>query len=184
MASFSLYIPLLTNVEGGYQALPQDSGNYNSLNQLVGTNHGISAPVYEKYIGHPPTAQEMKTMSLDTALKIYRAWYWDKINASRILNQSIANVIVDHAVNAGVAAAGKLVQNTINKTFGFKLVVDGVIGNNTINAINSIADQKKLHDALINARKEFYQGIGGVFLTGWLYRLTKFVYDEKKKYLA
>lgn len=180
MAIFSSYIPLLLNVEGGYQALPGDNGNYNSLGQLVGTNYGISAKVYENWIGRPPSVADMKAITKDLSIMIYRSWYWDAIGASFINNQSIANLIVDHAVNAGVYAAGKMTQEVLNEKFGFNLVVDGAIGYNTRQAINSV-EPKELHEQIKEARKEHYESIGGEFLKGWLKRLTKFVFSEKKK---
>jgi lysozyme family protein len=33
MANFNLFIPILQKIEGGYQQLSKDRGNYNSLGQ-------------------------------------------------------------------------------------------------------------------------------------------------------
>jgi lysozyme family protein len=181
MAVFSKYIPMLIAAEGGYQKTPSDSGNYNSLNQLVGTNHGISAPVYEQWINKVPTESMMRAMTKSEALQIFKAWYWDGISASKIINQSVANIIVDHAVNAGQGRAGKIVQGVLNNTFNYNLVVDGAIGPVTIAGINSV-NQYQLHEAIKQGRKDHYNSIGGQvsndFLTGWLIRLNKFVYKE------
>lgn len=178
-ASFYTYLPLLEAAEGGYQKLVNDSGNYNSLGQLVGTNYGISAPVYENWIGRPPSEQDMRSITKSMANEIYKAWYWDRIGASLIDNQSIANVIVDHAVNAGVGAAGKLVQRVLNNHFGFNLVVDGVIGPQTRSAINRV-DPAILHTKIIEAREQFYRDLGGPWLNVWLNRLKLFVFQKKK----
>lgn len=180
MATFNLYIPLLSAVEGGYQNLVGDSGNYNSLGQRVGTNHGIAAKTYEIWIGRPPSVNDMKNMSKTEALEIMKAWYWDKTNASMINNQSVAEIIVDHAVNAGVSRAGKMAQEVLNRNFGYSLSVDGVIGNRTIQAINSVPSSE-LHTKLKEYRENYYKSIGGEFLNGWLDRLKKFVFTEKKK---
>jgi lysozyme family protein len=181
MAVFSKYIPLLNVVEGGFQKIVSDSGNYNSLNQLVGTNHGISAPVYEQWINQIPTEAMMRAMSKSVALQIFKAWYWDGINASDIKNQSVAEIIVDHAVNAGQGRAGKIVQRVLNDVFNYNLAVDGAIGPVTIAGINSV-NQSQLHKAIKQGRKDHYNSIGGQvsidFLDGWLIRLTKFVYQD------
>jgi len=179
MAIFTAYITLLKNAEGGYQNLPQDTGNYNSKGELVGTNHGISAKTYENWIGRPPSVADMKNITLNLALEIYKAWYWNKIGAAYISNQSIANLIVDHAVNAGIGAAGKLAQSVLNQYFNYNLVEDGIIGNQTRTALNSV-DQELLHNYLKNERENFYRNIGGVFLKTWLNRLTLFVFEKKK----
>jgi lysozyme family protein len=184
MSKFSLYIPLLIEAEGGFQILANDSGNYNSRGELVGTNHGISAPVYEEWIGRPPTEQDMRQITKTIALEIYKAWYWNKIGANYIKNQSIANLIVDHGVNAGVGAAGKMVQEVLNTEFGFDLVVDGAIGSKTRAAINAV-NQNELHEALKAARERFYKRLNNSFWEGiWLNRLKKFVFSEKKKSLG
>lgn len=179
MATFEAYTPLLIAVEGGYQAMPADSGNYNSRGELVGTNYGISAKVYEKWINRPPSVTDMKTITKTIALEIYKAWYWNKIGGSFINNQSIANIIIDHAVNAGVYSAGKMVQTILNEQFNENLSVDGAIGTLTLKAINNAAPEV-LHEAIIDARAEFYESIGGTFLKGWLKRLNAFVFEKKK----
>lgn len=180
MASFDAYIPLLIAAEGGYQNLVSDSGNYNSRGELVGTNHGISAPVYENWIARVPTEADMRAMSKTVALEIMKSWYWNKLSASFIENQSIANIIVDHGVNAGTGAIGTMVQKILNNSFGYNLIIDGSIGNKTIEAINSVNAQI-LHEAIKTARHNFYLKIGGEFLSVWLNRLSTFVFTEKKK---
>lgn len=180
MASFNLYIPLLTAVEGGYQNLVGDSGNYNSKGERVGTNYGIAAKTYESWIGYPPSIADMKAMTKTVALEIMKAWYWDKVSASKINNQSIAEMIADHAVNAGTGRAGRMVQEVLNNSFGLSLTVDGAIGPKTIAAINSV-DQEKLHQALKDYRQNYYNAIGGEFLKVWLNRLKRFTYEKKKQ---
>lgn len=180
MASFEAYKPLLLQVEGGYQAHPEDNGNYNTEGHLVGTNYGISAPVYENWIGRLPTVADMKAITKAIAFQIYKANYWDACKGDYFKNQSVANLVIDHAVNAGVASAGRLVQRVLNNEFGYNLAVDGVIGNATINAINSIIDQKRLHDRILESRESFYLQIGGPFVDGWLVRLSNFVFQKKK----
>tara|TARA_R110002111_G_scaffold249679_1_gene313676 strand:+ start:5336 stop:5944 length:609 start_codon:yes stop_codon:yes gene_type:complete len=179
MASFSTYKPLLLAVEGGYQKLVNDNGNYNSNMELVGTNYGISAPVYEKWIGRVPSEKDMRNIKKSTALDIMKKWYWDIIGASQISNQSIANIIVDHGVNAGVRTAGLLVQRLLVAKFNQDLVIDGIIGAKTRLAINTVP-AKEFHDAFLDIRKEQYAKIGGSFYDGWISRLSSFVYKNEK----
>lgn len=180
MASFNLYIPLLSAVEGRYQNLKGDKGNYNSLGHQVGTNYGIAAKTYEAWIGRPPTIADMKAITKTVALEIMKAWYWDKMKASAIHNQSVAEMIVDHAINAGPERAGIMAQEVLNKTFGFKLKVDGIIGSLSLAAINSV-DQEWFHQALKTYRSNYYNSVGGEFLKTWTNRIKRFVYVEKKK---
>ena len=182
MAQFNTYLPLLQQVEGGYTDNPNDNGNWTGgkkgIGHLVGTNKGVSAPVYAKWIGRTPTVADMKGITGAVANTIFKQWYWDKVNASRINDQSVANIIVDHAVNAGAAAAGKLVQKVLNEKFRKNIRVDGGIGNETITAINSVVPYQ-LHEAIKEARLDFYKSINQpTFIAGWTNRLQEFVYDK------
>jgi lysozyme family protein len=180
MANFQLFIPLLQKVEGGYQNLAADTGNYNSLGQRVGTNFGISARFYEDIIGRPPTVADMKAITKSQATAIYKKYFWDDVQGDLLIDQSVANIIADGAVNKGESPIGRVVQTILNRDFGKKLVVDGDIGRVTAAAINSV-DQKQLFEKIKNARITYYIALGGVFLDGWLKRLETFVYNEKKQ---
>lgn len=181
MANFLLFIPLLQKVEGGYQNLLGDGGNLNSLGQRVGTNHGISARFYEDIIGRPPTVADMKAITKAYAQQLYKTYFWDDVHGDLINNQSIANIIADHAVNSGEYPIGNIVQDILNQHYGKNLVNDGDIGVKTAQAINSIANQQELFNRIKQARVDYYNSIGGQFLAGWLTRLKTFVYSEKKR---
>lgn len=181
MANFSLFIPLLQKVEGGYQNLLGDGGNYNSLGQRVGTNFGISARFYEGIIKRPPTVADMKAITKIYAEQLYKKYFWDQVHADILINQSVANIITDHAVNGGESSIGKIVQTILNKNYNKGLKVDGDIGVKTAQAINSIPNQQELFDLIKQGRQEAYVKLGGEFLAGWLTRLKTFVYTEKKQ---
>ncbi len=177
MANFTVFSNLVLRLEGGYQNHPSDKGNYNSLGQLVGTNLGISAPVYENWINRPPSAMDMKAIDKATANAIYKVLYWDKVKGDAMKTQELANLIADHAVNAGTGSAGKIVQRVLNTHFGSRLAVDGVIGNLTISDVNAV-NQSKLFDAILAARERFYKSLNQpAFLQGWLHRLRPFYED-------
>lgn len=180
MAKFHLFIPLVHLAEGGFQKMPTDTGNYNSLNQLVGTNKGISAPVYEAYIGNPPTEADMRAITTATANAIYKRNYWDKLKADNIKTQEVANVLVDHGVNAGTGGATKLVQRVLNESFNKNLRVDGGFGNLTLTAMNSVS-QVKLQSAIVIARENYYNSLASQYpeyIKGWLNRLKPFYEDS------
>jgi len=179
MANFQLFIPLLLKVEGGYQNDTNDNGNLNSLGQRVGTNHGISARFYESILKRPPTVADMKAINKQYAIQLYKQYFWDSIKGDLIENQSIANLICDHAINGGESSIGKIVQQVLNTNFGKNLVIDGDIGVKTAQAINSV-NQQQFFDKIKQARESFYYAIGGSYLNGWLNRLKSFVYSEKK----
>ncbi|MEL6357990.1 MAG: glycosyl hydrolase 108 family protein, partial [Bacteroidota bacterium] len=101
MASFDTAYTLVAQAEGGYQKFSDDPGNYNSLGQLVGTNWGISAPVYENFIGRPPSEEDMRRMTRGQAKALYRALFWNDIQGDEIVDQQVANIFFDGRVNHG-----------------------------------------------------------------------------------
>jgi lysozyme family protein len=173
MADFNLFIPLLQKIEGGYQNLSGDKGNKNSLGKLVGTNYGISAAFYEGIIKRPPTVADMKAITKEKAKQLYKKYFWDAILGDTLKNQSIANIIADHAVNSGESPIGTIVQKILKYDFGKAIKIDGDIGKETRDSINSV-NQKQLFDKIKLARANYYNSIGGQFLTSWLDRLKNF----------
>lgn len=173
MANFNLFIPILQRIEGGYQNLVGDTGNYNSLGQRVGTNYGISARFYEGIIKRPPTVADMKAITKEKAKQLYKKYFWDDVQGDTLKSQSIANLIADHAVNSGESPIGYIVQKILINHFGKKIAYDGDIGPVTAKTINSV-NQKLLFDKVKAAREGYYNSLGGEFLTSWLNRLKNF----------
>lgn len=159
MANFDSYIVSVKSFEGGYQDRGDDPGNFNSRRELVGTNHGISAKTYQRWIGYPPSIEDMKNITLQIAQEIFKVWYWDKVNASSISSQEVAENIVDHAINAGVFSSAKIVQEVLNIHFNQSLQIDGIIGRRTIDAINK-TPSKELFRRISEHRLSYYRKIG------------------------
>lgn len=173
MANFNLFIPILQKIEGGYQNLAGDKGNYNSLGQRVGTNYGISAVFYEGIIKRPPTVADMKAITKERAKQLYKKYFWDDIQGDTLKSQSIANLIADHAINSGESPIGTIVQRILKQDFGIAIKIDGDIGKITAGIINTV-NQKQLFDKIKTARANYYNGLGGEFLNSWLNRLKNF----------
>jgi len=171
MANFQAALALVLKAEGGYQNDARDSGNRNSRGELVGTNYGISAPVYEAWIGRPPTIADMRNMTRAAAGEIYRDRYWNRVRGDDINDQPIANLIFDGTVNHGVSRGVKMVQKVLN------IRQDGVFGTQTLAAVNA-AIPAALYNAIKTERIRFYRQIAkndnAAFLQGWLNRMEKF----------
>lgn len=172
MADFNIAYPLVADAEGGYQNATQDTGNYNSLEQLVGTNWGINAQVYESFIGRPPSEQDMRDMSQSTAKDIYRANYWERIQGNLINSQPLANIIFDGHVNHGNRGI-RLLQEVL------ALPQDGILGPLTLGLVNG-GDEATIYNAYKQRRIDFYNYLVqrtpafSVFLKGWLKRINDF----------
>lgn len=165
MANFDLFINRLLRLEGGYVNNPYDRGGC--------TCKGITLPVFRGVYGAGLDCDDLKAITDDDAGKIYKSQYWNPCNADKIKSQRIANLLVDWAVNSGVRTACKGLQRIL----GVK--VDGIIGEQTLNAINCFEDDGFIYDALMDERKEFYHRIVArdesqeCFLKGWLNRLKE-----------
>lgn len=111
MAVFDKFFEFLQRSEQGYQNHPGDTGNLNSRGIAVGTNHGLSAKVYEQYLGRVPTEQDMRQMSRTTAREVIHQVYWNQmVHGDQIKSQMVANAIGDVAVTsekAGISLANQ-----------------------------------------------------------------------------
>jgi len=135
MADFLTAHKLTSINEGGYTNDRLDPGNWTNgkINSgiLVGTNHGISAPVLMRYLKRLPTADEMRNLKVETAHEIYRKNYWNLIKGDQIKDQGVANVIYDNAVNIGAAGAVKMAQKEVGT------LQTGVMDSKTLKKLNA-----------------------------------------------
>lgn len=175
MANFNRFFQKLLKHEGGFVDHPDDPGG--------ATNKGITFNTFKEHafeIRVEPTIENLKSLSDDQAMSIYKTHYWDKINGDNIENQSVAEMFFDFSVMSG--GAPKVMQRVL-KSMGHDINVDGKIGHNTINAINS-SNQRELFDNLKNARKEYLKDLIKknpklkTFEKGWMKRVDSFEYKE------
>lgn len=170
MASFPLFINRLLRCEGGFVNHPNDYGKC--------TNKGITLGVFQSHYGSGVNCEDLKTLTDEQASKIYKSDYWDVCKADKIKSQRIANLLVDFAVNSGCKTAIKALQRVLGVS------VDGVIGNQTLSALNAFSDDSFVYDAFMDERKEFYYRIVArdesqeVFLEGWLNRLKSWEREQ------
>lgn len=130
-------IDKVLDTEGGYVNDPLDSGGE--------TNWGITVKVAREngYLG------DMEDMPKAVAHSIYYKQYvivpgFDKIMA---ISEQIAEELIDTGVNMGVSVAGRFLQRALNalnnqSTDYPDLVVDGKIGNTSINALKSFLNKR------------------------------------------
>lgn len=171
MANFNTSYYRTAQHEGGYQANPNDTGNYNSLGELVGTNHGINAQVYENWLGYPPTQQQMANMPQSTAKLIFQTRFWSKMMGDQISSQPLADIIYDGIVNHGKGV--ELLQQVLG------IVDDNIFGATTLTAVQA-ADPGQLYVDYKERRRKYYIWLANwrpanqVFLQGWLNRLNTY----------
>ena len=116
---FENAVDKLLKHEGGYVDDPADKGGE--------TNFGISKAVYLDL--------DIKNLTRDEAKEIYFRDYWQKNRYGDINNQKIAEKVFDLAVNMGSFRANCLLQIAVNYA-GTPVVIDGMIGPQTLSAVN------------------------------------------------
>ena len=173
MDRFKKFLDYIFEVEGGYTNDENDRGG--------ATNFGITHYDAKKYLGY---TGDMRDFKKSDAEKIYEKVYYRGNHIDKITDDRVALSIFDWAVNSGGKGIKKA-QIVANK-FGANLIIDGIIGNKTLEAITAIEPEaflKEYHEI----QRTFYKNLAARdssqegFLKGWLNRVnTKEKFIEKE----
>ena len=167
--------------EGGLSKHTRDSASRHPVPDGSGnhTNKGITWRVFASIYGNSADAvARFYKMSHEDFKGIY-SLYWKGVKADLIQSQILGEYVTDFAWGSGVAGASRQVQKWLN-TQGYKMAVDGKIGNQTVTAINHLIKEKGEKAAFesLNAhRRHFLSGLKDfdVFGKGWYNRLNDFI---------
>ena len=168
-------ISQIIGVEGGYVDDAADSGGETryGITERTARTHGYTGLMSE--------------LPYDLAYAIIKVDYWDKLSLSNIeeLSGIIAEEIADTAVNTGTHRAAVLLQRALNvfnnqQQYYKDLVVDGLVGYKTINALKSYLKKRGaegeivLHTLLNCLQGSFYASLvlqrekDEKFIFGWI----------------
>lgn len=171
MANVQKLVPFILKWEGGFVNDPDDLGG--------ATNKGVTFATYKQYIkkkGMPePTIEDLKGVTDAEWTEILKTMYWDRWQADKIQNQSLANILVDW-----VWASGNNGIKRPQKILG--VTVDGIVGEKTLTALNA-QDPRSLFEAIKADRIKFIDEIckarpaNEKFRKGWLNRINDFVFE-------
>lgn len=147
--------------EGGYVDHPKDPGG--------ATNLGITFKTLQAWRGKKITKQDVKNLSRQEALAIYKAQYWDTMKCS-LLPLGLDYMVMDYGVNSGPARSVKDIQRVVGAE------PDGVMGVKTVAKIEAFV---KVHGILAlleryaSRRWAFMQGLSNypTFGDGWKKRV-------------
>ena len=147
--------------EGGYVNHPNDPGGQ--------TKWGISQKSYPNL--------DIKNLTIEQAKQIYYCDFWQKVPFEKIISDEISTKLFSICVNMGNLAGVRCVQRAL-RAVGNAVKDDGILGNITLNAINS-AKSDVLLAALKSEAAGYYRVLNarnpkfGVFIEGWLNRAYK-----------
>lgn len=137
MTAIDRYLANLVDVvEGpGYTNDPTDRGGP--------TRYGITQRTLSRVRGKPASADDVKNLTRDEALAIYRDEYvalpgFDKIAQ---VSTPVALECIDTGVNMGPQVATSLLQRSLN-SLGASLRADGACGPKTVDALKTYLQQR------------------------------------------
>ena len=161
-----LCLTLLLAHEGGFVNHPQDPGGM--------TNLGVTARVWEEWLGRPVSEKEMRALTPTMVKPLYKRKYWDAIRGDELVS-GVDYAVFDVAVNSGTGRAIKFLQSCVGVT------VDGGFGPRTLSAVNE-QDPERLIELYCAKRLEFLQTLRTfeTFGKGWSRRVA----EVKAKALA
>lgn len=169
MDRFNKFLDYIFEVEGGFTDDENDRGGK--------TTWGIIEEEAREF-GY---TGDMKDLTKDFAKNIYLKKYYLGNKLDKILNDKVALSIFDWAVNSGGRGIKK--AQIIANRFGANLVIDGIVGKKTLEAINAI-DPKMFLNEYHEMQRTFYKNLAARdssqegFLKGWLNRV-----EIKEKYI-
>ena len=142
--------------EGGYVDHPKDPGGE--------TNLGVTRAVYEQYVGRQVMDGEMKGLTEDDVMPLYKQNYWDRIRGDD-LPSGVDWSVMDWGVNSGTSRSAKALQRMVGVT------ADGGIGPMTLQAVAN-HDAQDLIEQMHYVRDQFYRSLStfGTFGNGWTRR--------------
>ena len=169
MANINKFIPFILKWEGGFVKNPADLGGATNMGVTLKTWQDCG---YDKNGDGIIDEEDLKLIFQQDLIEcVLKPHYWDRWQADRIHNQSVANLLVDWIWISGTTGI-KTPQQVLN------LQPDGIVGEKTLTAINDYPDQRELFERLKTERIAYIERICSLrpankrFEKGWLNRLN------------
>jgi len=167
MAEINKLIPFVLKWEGGFVNDPLDKGGVTYMGITIGT--------FRKFYGRDKTVDDLKSVTKNQWLYIFKNGFWDKWRADEIKSQSVANMLVDWFWHSGINGI-KIPQRLLG------VMDDGIVGKITIAAVNN-AEPRVFFNALRDARLQYVEDIvkrnpsQQKFLKGWKNRIESMEFN-------
>jgi lysozyme family protein len=160
-SNFDVCVDLMLAHEGGFVNHPQDPGGM--------TNLGVTARVWEEWLGRPTNEKEMRALTPLMVKPLYKRKYWDAIRADELVD-GVDYCVFDVAVNSGVGRAIKFLQQSVGAT------PDGGFGSITMALVKKAeSDPANLIELYCARRLEFLESLRTfeTFGKGWSRRVAE-----------
>ena len=178
MAEAKKFEPFVLRWEGGskYTNKKSDRGGATKYGITIATWRTVG---YDKNGDGKIDEKDVQLISEEDFKKVLKRNFWDKWKADEIKNQSVAEILVDW-----IWASGKWGIIKPQQLLGVK--ADGIVGKQTLAAVNGYPNQRQLFEALKNARKAYINKLIKadpsqiVNKKGWLNRINALEYKEEQ----
>lgn len=174
MANIDNLAPFILRWEGGFVNDPVDKGGATNMGVTIGTWRSVG---YDKDGDGDIDVDDLHLLDKEDVIeRVLRPHYWNRWRADEILNQSVANILVDWVWASGTHGI-KRPQRILGVT------ADGIVGPKTLAAVNSM-DPMELHFRIKNDRIKFIDEIcqrdpsQERFRKGWMNRINALVYQS------
>jgi len=163
--SFEQAVERVLKLEGGYVDHSADKGGP--------TRFGITQKTAREY-GYDG---DMRELPKEIAKEIYKHRYWQNYDLDKIDHEQLAGKVFSFGINAGTHTAVKALQRAYNLLTNSEIAEDGLVGPETLQAVNNYDKTDRLLDCLKAIQAEYYLDIvrgnpgQNVFLAGWLNRV-------------
>jgi lysozyme family protein len=167
-SNFDKCLELVLAHEKGFVNHPSDPGGM--------TNLGVTAAVWQEWVGHPVSEKEMRNLTPAMVKPLYKRKYWDACRADELIS-GVDYAVFDVAVNSGPGRAIKLLQSCVGAT------PDGGFGSITLALTRKAeANPEDLIKRYCAKRLEFLQSLKTwpVFGKGWKNRTEEVEADALK----
>lgn len=176
MADVKKFEPFVLQREGGakYTNSKIDRGGATKYGITIATWRTVG---YDKNGDGKIDENDVKLITEEDFKKVLKKNFWDKWKADQIKNQKVAEILVDW-----LWASGKWGIIKPQQLLGVK--ADGIVGKQTLAAVNGYPNQRQLFDIIKNARKAFIDKVIKndprqiAHKKGWLNRINSITFED------
>lgn len=176
MADVKKFEPFILKWEGGakYTNSKIDRGGATKYGITIATWRTVG---YDKNGDGKIDENDVKLITEEDFTKVLKKNFWDKWKANQIKNQKVAEILVDW-----LWASGKWGIIKPQQLLGVK--ADGIVGKQTLAAVNGYPNQRQLFDAIKNARKAYIDKVIKndprqiAHKVGWLNRINSITFED------